>query len=125
MANFQSILIVDDDENSLKGLARYLENLEYDVLTASNAAQAIETFRLEKPDLVLSDVKMPGMSGSDLLDKLIEIHPAAKVILMTAYGSVEDAVKAIKKGAFYYLQKPVNLDELEILIKKAFSSKLL
>lgn len=125
MANFQSILIVDDDENSLKGLARYLENLEYDVLTANNAAQAIELFRLEKPDLVLSDVKMPGMSGSDLLDKLIEIHPAAKVILMTAYGSVEDAVKAIKKGAFYYLQKPINLDELEILIKKAFSSKLL
>ncbi|HRK61524.1 MAG TPA: sigma-54 dependent transcriptional regulator [Candidatus Omnitrophota bacterium] len=125
MANFQSILIVDDDENSLKGLARYLENMEYDVLTASNALQAIDVFRLEKPDLVLSDVKMPGMSGSDLLDKLLEIHPSAKVILMTAYGSVEDAVKAIKKGAFYYLQKPVNLDELELLIKKAFSSKLL
>ncbi len=125
MANFQSILIVDDDENSLKGLASYLENLDYDILTASSAAQAIELFRLEKPDLVLSDVKMPGMSGTDLLDKLLEIHPSAKVILMTAYGSVEDAVKAIKKGAFYYLQKPVNLDELEILIKKAFSSKQL
>lgn len=125
MANFQSILVVDDEENSLKGLARYLENLEYDVLTANSGERALELFRLEKPDLVLSDVKMPGMGGADLLDKLLEIQPSVKVILMTAYGSVEDAVKAIKKGAFYYLQKPVNLDELEFLIKKAFSSKQL
>lgn len=123
MPNFESILIVDDDENSLRGLARYLENLDYDVLTAKNGDEAIQLFRTEKPDLVISDVRMPGTDGSLLLEKLLQIHPAAKVILMTAYGSVEDAVKAIKKGAFYYLQKPVNFDELEILIKKAFSNK--
>ncbi len=124
MSNFQTILLVDDDENSLKGLARYLEN-DYDVLTSKNAVDAIELFRREKPDLVLSDVKMPGMDGTQLLEKLLQIQPSAKVILLTAYGTVEDAVKAIKKGAFYYLQKPVNLDELEILVKKAFSSKQL
>ncbi len=122
MSNFQTILLVDDDENSLKGLARYLEN-DYDVLTSKNALEAIDLFRSEKPDLVLSDVKMPGMDGTQLLEKLLQIQPSAKIILLTAYGTVEDAVKAIKKGAFYYLQKPVNLDELEILVKKAFSSK--
>lgn len=104
MSNFQSILVVDDDENSLKGLARYLEN-DYDVLTAKSAAEALEVFRREKPDLVLSDVKMPEMDGTQLLDKLLSIQPSAKVILLTAYGTVEDAVKSIKRGAFYYLQK--------------------
>lgn len=124
MSHFETILIVDDDLNSLKGLARTLEN-DYDILTAQSGAEAIEIFRREKPDLLLSDVKMPGMSGSELLEKILQIQPSAKVILLTAYGTVEDAVKAIKKGAFYYLQKPVNLDELEILVKKALSSKKL
>ncbi len=122
MSNFETILIVDDDLNSLKGLSRYLEN-DYDVLTASSAPEALEIFRREKPDLVLSDVKMPDMDGSLLLEKILQIQPSAKVILLTAYGTVEDAVRAIKKGAFYYLQKPVNTDELELLVKKAFSSK--
>jgi len=125
MANFEKILLVDDEPNSLKGLGRYLSSLDYDVLEASTAKTALEILANETPDLVISDIRMPEMTGLDLLDRLNADWPRVKVILMTAYGSVEDAVKAMKRGAFYYLTKPVNLDELELLVKKAFSSRQL
>ena len=81
-----------------------------------------EKVKKEKPDLVISDIKMPEMDGVTLLESIKSETPSAKVILLTAYGSVEDAVRAMKKGAFYYLTKPVNLEELELLVKKAFGS---
>ena len=68
-------------------------------------------------------MQLPGMSGLELMEKIFDDHPLATVILLTAYGTVEDAVKAMKKGAFYYLTKPVNLEELEFLVKKALSDK--
>ncbi|HNX69635.1 MAG TPA: sigma-54 dependent transcriptional regulator [Candidatus Omnitrophota bacterium] len=119
---FESILLVEDDANSRKGLTQFLQGLDYDVFTAANGKEALDLFAREKPDLVISDIRMPEMDGVTLLEKIRAEKPSAKVILLTAYGSVEDAVKAMKKGAFYYLTKPVNLDELEFLVKKAFSS---
>ncbi len=119
---FESILLVEDESSSRKGLTQFLQALDFDVITAENGKEALEFFKSEKPDLVISDIKMPEMSGTDLLDSIKQISPNAKVILLTAYGSVEDAVKAMKNGAFYYLTKPVNLEELEFLIKKAFNS---
>ncbi len=119
---FETILLVEDEANARKGLTQFLQGLNYDVLTAQNGKEALELFRKEKPDLVISDIRMPEMDGSALLESIRAETPSAKVILLTAYGSVEDAVKAMKKGAFYYLTKPVNLEELEFLVKKAFSS---
>ncbi|HOW88135.1 MAG TPA: sigma-54 dependent transcriptional regulator [Candidatus Omnitrophota bacterium] len=119
---FESILLVEDEANSRKGLTQFLQGLDYDVLTAANGKEALELFKKENPDLVISDIRMPEMDGIALLESIKAEAPAAKVILLTAYGSVEDAVKAMKKGAFYYLTKPVNLEELEFLVKKAFSS---
>ncbi len=119
---FESILLVEDDTNSRKGLTQFLQGLEFDVITATNGKEAYELFRKESPDLVISDIRMPDMDGVTLLETIKAGSPSAKVILLTAYGSVEDAVKAMKRGAFYYLTKPVNLEELEFLVKKAFSS---
>jgi DNA-binding NtrC family response regulator len=119
---FETILLVEDDVNSRKGLTQFLQGLDYDVMTAQNGKEALDLFKKERPDLVISDIKMPEMDGTALLEAIKAESPSAKIILLTAYGSVEDAVKAMKKGAFYYLTKPVNLEELEFLVKKAFSS---
>ena len=119
---FESILLVEDETNSRKGLTQFLQGLDYDVMTAANGNEALDLFKKESPDLVISDIRMPEMDGIALLESIKAEAPSAKVILLTAYGSVEVAVKAMKKGAFYYLTKPVNLEELEFLVKKAFSS---
>lgn len=119
---FESILLVEDEANARKGLTQFLQGLEYDVITAANGKEALERFKKENPDLVISDIRMPEMDGIALLENISAESAATKVILLTAYGSVEDAVKAMKKGAFYYLTKPVNLEELEFLVKKAFNS---
>ena len=122
MLVYPSILIVEDELNTRKGLVQFLEALDYEVLTASDGEEGWKLYQTEKPDLVLADIRMPGLTGIQLLEKIKGSNPNAPVILLTAYGSVEDAVKAMKNGAFYYLTKPVNLEELEFLIKKALAS---
>jgi two-component system, NtrC family, response regulator AtoC len=122
MSLYPTILIVDDEKNTREGLKTFLEGQDYDVLTAADGNEGLKIYQQEKPELVLSDIKMPGMEGTELLNKIKNVNPNALVILMTAYGSVEDAVKAMKSGAFYYITKPVNLDELQFLIKKALAS---
>lgn len=123
MSLFASILIVDDDKNTRDGLKQYLEGCDYDVLTAENGSEGFDAFKKAQPDIVLTDVRMPVMEGTELLEKIMAESPKTQVILLTAYGAVDDAVKAMKKGAFYYLTKPVNLEELDFLIKKALRSK--
>ena len=125
MPNWESILIVDDEKNTREGLGKFLESLDYDVFLAESASEAIEIVKKENPDVVLSDIRMPDTDGITLLHQINEISPQIPVILLTAYGSVENAVQAMKAGAFHYLTKPVNLDELEFMIKKALSSKKL
>lgn len=117
-----TILIVDDEKNTREGLKQFLESQDYDVLTAADGEEGFQQYREAKPELVLADIRMPRLDGIGLLEKIKAENPNALVILLTAYGSVEDAVKAMRKGAFYYLTKPVNLEELEFLIKKALSS---
>lgn len=125
MSMYATILIADDEKNTREGLKQFLEALDYDVFLAADGHEALEVYLREKPDLVLADIRMPGMDGMTLLDKIRSANPRASVILLTAYGSVEDAVKAMKRGAFYYLTKPVNLEELEFLVKKALTSQTL
>ncbi len=117
-----SILVIDDEKNTRQGLKQFLEMRDFDVLLAENGEEGWQLYLKEKPDIILTDVRMPGIDGVSLLEKIKADNPQALVILLTAYASVEDAVKAMKKGAFYYLTKPVNLEELEFLINKALTS---
>ena len=95
-----TILIIDDEKNTREGLKTFLESQDYDVLTAANGDEGWSIYKQEKPDLVLTDIRMPGTDGVALLEKIKADHPSTAVILLTAYGSVDDAVKAMKKGAY-------------------------
>ncbi len=124
-AVWPTILVVDDEKNTREGLQTFLEGLNYDVVTAGGAEEALQLMEKEKPEIVLSDIRMPGLDGMALLEKVKNKYPRTSVILLTAYGTVENAVKAMKVGAFHYLTKPVNLEELEFLIKKALTQQSL
>ncbi len=117
------ILIVDDEKNTREGLAEALRAPERRVLLAADGAEAEEILRNEPVDLVLSDLKLPGMDGLELLRRAQGLSPAPLFIVMTAYGTVETAVRAMKQGAYDYLTKPVNLDQLDLLVARALKGK--
>ena len=117
---FNTILIVDDEKNTREGLKRYLEEKDYDVFLTDNGTDALKMVADENPDLLLIDLKMPKMDGMTLLRELKAKYPNVTAIMMTAYGTVETAVQAMQAGAFHYITKPINLDELDLMLKKAF-----
>lgn len=120
-----SILVVDDEKNTREGLRRFLVGLNFDVYTAGSGKEALAVIKNERPDIVLSDLKMPEMTGLDLLHEIKRLKPDTIVIIITAYGTVESAVQAVKAGAYYYLTKPVNFEELELILKKALNQRAL
>jgi DNA-binding NtrC family response regulator len=113
------ILIVDDEQAQRDLLAGYLEKRGYTVSTAASGKEAIELNRTTGFDLVILDLKMPEIDGIETMSRMREIDPQAFFIILTGYGTVESAVEAMKIGAYDYLSKPVNLDELEVLIERA------
>lgn len=117
-----SILIVDDEKHTREGLELALEDT-YDVYLASNAGQAFNLLDSQPFDVVLTDLRMSGKSGMKVIDEALSQPHKPICIMMTAYGNVETAVEAMKRGAFDFLTKPVNLERLEILIKRALNSK--
>ncbi|MFC1809674.1 sigma-54-dependent transcriptional regulator, partial [Candidatus Omnitrophota bacterium] len=126
MINGTSILIVDDEKNTCEGLKRYLSSYEYDVHAVFSGEEALEYLSSHSPDLILTDLKMgSGIDGLSLLEEIKKRKLSSIVIMMTAYGTVENAVDAMQKGAYHYLTKPINLDELVLVIKKALSHKFL
>ena len=116
------ILIVDDDKNTREGLQRALRS-RYEVRLAENATRAMEALSDDAVDVMLSDMRMPGMDGLELLKRVQARHPDVICMLLTAYGSVETAVEAMKQGAYDFLTKPVNLDHLDMLIARALRSR--
>ncbi len=118
-----SILIVEDERNLREGLREALQSPNFQVITAENAFQAEEIIRNQTIDLIISDLKMPGMSGLELLRKVRSFSPTTIFIVMTAYGTVDTAVEAMKEGANDYLTKPINLDQLELLIARALNER--
>ena len=120
--NRSVILIVDDDRNTREGLQRALQR-RYTVRLAEDATRALEQLADNEVDILLSDLRMPGMDGLALLRRVHAQHPSTICILLTAYGSVETAVEAMKQGAYDFLTKPVNLDHLEMLIERALRSR--
>ncbi len=122
MKNKPTILIVDDEKNTREGLARALQR-QYDVRLAENGLRALEVLSEEPVDVMLSDIRMPGMDGMTLLQRALARTPQPVCILLTAYGTIETAVEAMKHGAYDYLTKPVNLDRLDLLLKRALRER--
>src|SRR4051794_4074777 len=117
------ILIADDHDALRRGLARGLTEAGHEVQEASNGNAAIEKLHDSYFDVVLSDLRMGGSDGMDVLRTTRSMHPTTAVILMTAFGSVNTAVEAMKIGAFDYVQKPFEIEEMEVKIEKALEVK--
>jgi DNA-binding NtrC family response regulator len=113
------ILIVDDEKSARYGMQRALASLDSDILEAANGLKALEIIDREKPDLVIMDIAMPEMDGLEALEKLQEISDPPLVIMVTAHGSEKIAVDAMKKGAYDYIAKPYDVDELRIVARNA------
>lgn len=115
----QKILVVDDEILVRNFLAETLRRKKFDVTTAENGQKAIAMFKDQQFDLVITDMKMSGINGIDLLRKVKELSPNTVVIIITAFGSIENAVEAMRLGAFNYLIKPFSPDTIEAVIEKA------
>ncbi|EFE22608.1 response regulator receiver domain protein, partial [Edwardsiella tarda ATCC 23685] len=113
------ILIVDDEDNVRRMLTTALTLQGHETLTASHGAEALQRFTDTPPDVVLMDIRMPTMNGIDALKIMRTRRPRTPVILMTAYAEVETAIEALRSGAFDYVIKPFDLDELNLLIQRA------
>ena len=113
------ILLVDDDSTAMDLLSEVLEERDYRVDTSSHVDEAIEKLKKHNYHSLITDLKMPGKSGMDLLSWAVQKYPEMPVIMLTAYGTIQNAVTALKKGAFDYIAKPVQVDELVITLQKA------
>lgn len=119
------ILIVEDDRNTLAGLVEIIKDEGYDVVGVESGKKALKILEREQFDLMLTDLRMPDIDGLQLYEKSLSYSREMKTVVMTAYSSVKDAVEAMKKGVYEYITKPLNLDELFLIIKKALQEKLI
>lgn len=120
MGHKYSILIIDDDKSIRYSLRRIFEE-DYNILTASNGEEGLSLFSHNPVDLIIMDIKMPERSGMEILKDIKEIDPKSLVILMTAYGTTETAIEAMKYGAFDYILKPFSIQRLKELVEKAIA----
>jgi len=119
-----SVLIVDDEKHTREGLQQALAE-NYDVTVAANADEAFNLLDAQPFDIVLTDLRMPGKSGLKVIDKALAVPTRPAVLMMTAYGNIDTAVDAMKRGAVDFLTKPVNIERLEVLIQRALKTKTL
>ncbi|MDR0589593.1 MAG: sigma-54 dependent transcriptional regulator [Spirochaetaceae bacterium] len=117
------LLVVDDEKNIREGLADFLSMDGYTVETAADGDGGLKSFQKGDIDLVITDLRMPGLSGEELLKRIVSETPGIPVILLTGHGTVETAVAAMRSGAYDFLTKPVNLDHLSLLVKRALQSR--
>lgn len=120
-----TVLIVDDEQTLARSAKAFLGDHGYEAEVAPTGERALELLETLQPDVVFADVRLPGMSGLDLLQRIRAFDPVIPVIMLTAYGSIEGAVEAVKLGAFDYVKKPVDLEELKLLADRARETRLL
>ncbi len=120
-----TILLIDDEETQLKALKSFLERRNYRIFTASTGEEGFHIAEEELIDLVITDYRMPGWNGLIVLRKIRELNPEIDVVVLTAFGSIEDAVEIMKAGAYDYLTKPVDLQELENLVMRVKERRML
>ncbi len=125
MSHKGKILVVDDEASARTALAELLRDENLEVETAADAFKALGKLETFVPHVLLTDLKMPGMDGIELMGKMREIDPECVVVIMTAFGAVETAVEAMRAGAFDYVTKPLNFDELTIVLERAIESRRL
>src|SRR5512136_361984 len=119
------ILVVDDEQLIRWSIEQNLKKQGYEIITACDGEEALKLVREEQPELILLDIQMPGISGLEVLEKVKEIDEDIVVIMVTAQGGLETAVNAMRLGAYDYINKPFNLDELAIVIRKALENSSL
>jgi len=119
----RNILIVDDEKNTREGLKLILDNANYNILLAENGEKAKEVIADTNMDLIITDLKMPKVDGMELVDYIKNNSPDSEIIMLTGHGTIETAVQAMKKGVFDYIIKPVNIDELNLLVERALMKK--
>ncbi len=117
-----TLLIVDDERPTREGLRSALEE-EFDVYTAAGSGEAMKILKSEPIQILLTDLRLGGESGMDLLDAALGLPDPPVAVMMTAYGSVDTAVEAMRRGAWHFVTKPLNLDEVEMLLKRALRSR--
>lgn len=115
----QKILLVDDEEAIIRVLSRSLSSDGYQVLTADSGEKALEIFVREEPKIVLTDIKMPGMDGLEVLRRVKAIEPEAQVIILTGHGDIDSAIEALQYGASDFINKPLRAEALAISLKRA------
>jgi len=120
-----TILIIDDESSQRQILSGYLKGKGYDVIEAESGKEGIKLAKENSVDIVLTDFKMPDVTGLDVLREIKKFNPETGVVLVTAFGTIEDAVKAMKEGAYDYLTKPIELDELDFLVKRMLERRQL
>lgn len=120
-----TLLIADDEINILKGLKLAFEDEGYDVMTAENGLDAWNAINKNSIDLVITDLRMPGMDGYELLKKISAAYPTLPVIVLTGHGTIETAVETMRDGAVDFFTKPVDLDKLLLVVKKSISASML
>ena len=118
-----NILIIDDEKNIREGLSASLEMEGYNTVLAENGKEGLELFAKGDIDLVITDLRMPQVTGEEVLEKIISGSPGIPVIVLTGHGSIDTAVEAMRKGAYDFLTKPLNLDRLTLIVKRALQGR--
>jgi DNA-binding NtrC family response regulator len=117
------ILLVDDEVEFASALAERLQLRNYDVKTANNALEALAVIHTHLPDVIILDLKIPGMDGIETLKTIKKIDPTIEVIMLTGHGDVESVTEGMKSGVFEYIMKPVDIGELTVKIDNAMKKR--
>jgi len=117
-----TILVVDDERNQREIMGSILSDEGYGIILAGNGQEALEVLKRKQVDLVLTDLVMPGMTGEELTDAILALSPGTPIVLISAYGTIQTAVESIKRGAFYFFEKPVDRARLLIIIERAIEN---
>ncbi|HEY7677282.1 MAG TPA: sigma-54 dependent transcriptional regulator [Candidatus Methylomirabilis sp.] len=125
MAEHERILVIDDEEDMLVNCSRMLARFGYEPLTAAGGAAGLEALQRERPALILTDLRMPGMGGMDVVRAAKAADPNVIVIMITAFATLESAVEAIKEGAYDYVTKPFTAEQLRVVIDRALTQRRL
>jgi len=114
----KKILVIDDEKPTLSMFGLFLGAMDFDVATAENGATGIELFKKERPDIVLTDIKMPGMDGLEVLKKLKEIDPSVPVVVVTGHGDTALEQEALSLNAAGFIHKPIEREEIESVLSR-------
>lgn len=113
------VLIIEDDENARKQLAKFVLKEGFETIAAQDGKEGLEIFEREKPDIIITDLKMPNIDGMEVVHTVKRLSPQAQVIVLTAFGEVDDAITAIREGVLDYLKKPLDVEELLLALGRA------